>query len=206
METITDFLFLDSNIIFLISGLVLTGLVTVEILFMFFGSSMGQMLGLDAPSVDDAGDAGGFSPLKWANQGSIPFVVFAAALLAVFSIVGFIIQWIPYRVIGSPLHGLLAAPLALIPTLLIVRWITVVISRAVPREFSTAIFTDSLSGQVGEVTIKTSPFKPGQAKVKDQWGTTHYVRILPQGDEEIEQGSDVVLIDQENHVFSARKI
>lgn len=214
MDNIVDFLFLDANKAFLVSALILTGLVIVEVMFALVGFSTSEAahaLGIGKPDIDkpDFGkadiDKGAFNVFTWLNAGHVPFVIFLVAFLSVFSITGYTLQWIIGQAF-TPLNGYLAVPLALIPTIFLVRNLTRVIALAVPREYTTAVYLESLEGAVGPVTIMTRPLTPGQARVKDQFGTTHYVRIIPEGDEAIEQGTDVVLLSSTNHVFTVRKI
>lgn len=214
MNNIVEFLFLDANKAFLVSALILTGLVIVEVLFALIGFSIGEAahaMGLGKPDLDqpDFGkadlDKGTFNVFTWMNAGHVPFVIFLVTFLCLFTIFGYTLQWLVAGV-AKPLHGFLAVPLALIPTIACVRLLTRVIAVMVPREHTTAVFLDSLEGQVGPVTIATRPLTPGQARIKDAHGATHYVRILPEGDDEIEQGTDVVLLSSTNHVFTVRKI
>lgn len=215
MDNIVDFIFLDANKAFLVSGLILLGLVIVEILFALVGFSMSEAshaLGIGKPDLDkpEIGkadiDKGGFNVISWMNAGQVPFVVFLVAFLSTFSIVGYSFQWIVAQVFNTPLNGYLAVSIALIPTIFWLRILTRAIAVMIPREYTTAVYLDSLEGSVGPVTIKTMPLVPGQARIKDAHGTIHYVRILPEGDEAIEQGTDVVLLSSTNHVFTVRKI
>jgi hypothetical protein len=215
MDHIVEFLFLDANKAFLVASLFLVGLVIVEVLFALIGFNVGeaaQAMGLGKPDLDkpDFGkadiDKGTFNIFTWLNAGQVPFVIFLVAFLSLFSISGYVIQWIVEQSTGGVLHGFLAVSIALIPGIFLVRNLTRAISMMIPREETTAVFLDSLEGCVGPVTIKTSPYAAGQARVKDPHGTIHYIRILPEGDEEIEQGTDVVLLSATNHVFTVRKI
>ena len=220
MNNIVEFLFLDANKAFLVSALFIMGLVIVEILFALIGFSMSEAahamgIGkpdlskpeLDKPDVGKADvDKGSFNVFTWLNAGNVPFVIFLVTFLCLFSIFGYVIQWIVFQILSNPLHPFLAVPLAAIPTIWVVRMATRYLAVLVPREETTAVYLDSLEGCVGPVTIKTCPLRAGQARVKDSHGTTHYVRILPEGDEEIEQGTDVVLLSSTNHVFTVRKI
>ena len=220
MNNIVEFLFLDANKAFLVSALFLMGLVIVEILFAIIGFSIGEAahaMGLGKPDIakpdldkPDFGkadiDKGTFNVFTWMNAGHVPFVIFLVAFLSTFAILGYSIQWVITQTLGFTLHGFIAVPLVLIPTIFWIRILTRILARMIPREHTTAVFLDSLEGCVGPVTIKASPYAAGQARIKDPHGTTHYVRILPEGDEEIEQGTDVVLLTTTNHVFTVRKI
>lgn len=215
MDQIVQFLFLEDNRFFLACFLIVGALVILEVISMVLGSSLseiGNLLHIDKPEIakpdkpEFGGKDGVSGFLDWMNAGHVPFTVFFAATLMIWSIVGFIIQWVSFKTIGNVLPWMLAVPVALIPTILTTRYTTKWLAYLVPREYTTAVYLDSLEGQVGPVTINASPLAAGQAKVKDAHGQIHYVRILPEGEEDLRQGDDVVLLEATNHIFKARKV
>lgn len=210
MDTVVNFLFLDGNKLFMIAGLIVTALVILEVLSMLVGLSLSELsnaLHIDKPHIDKPDvDKGMFSVVAWMNPGHVPFVILFAAFLMAFSLSGFVIQWIALKFIGTIFNILVASPIALIPSIFITRQLSRVIAAIVPREETTAVYLESLEGKVGPVTIQASMFNAGQAKVKDDHGQTHYVRISPEGEDELKIGDDVVLLESSNHVFKARKI
>lgn len=215
MDTIVQFLFLDDNRAFLSFFLIVGALVILEVISMVLGSSLselGNLLHIDKPEIakpdkpEFGGKDGVAGFLDWMNAGHVPFTVFFATTLMAWSILGFILQWIVFKIFGVAGPWALMVPMALIPTIMCTRELTRWMAYLVPREFTTAVFLESLEGKVGPVTIQANPMAPGQAKVKDDHGQTHYVRIVPEGDEELKQGDDVVLLDSTNHIFKARKV
>jgi hypothetical protein len=81
------------------------------------------------------------------------------------------------------------------------------VARIVPKETSSAINIDSLSGQTATIVIGTAKKGlPSQAKVRDLYGQTHYILVEPENDESFSQGDQVVLAQLNGHIFSCRRV
>ena len=110
---------------------------------------------------------------------SIVLILLSAFLLS-FGLIGFFGQWIIASIIGTTVSAYLAGPVAFLAALPITSWFGKKFSKILPKIETSAIRTDSLVGKVGRITIGVATFnRPAEAKVVDQYGTSHYVRVAP---------------------------
>ena len=74
-----------------------------------------------------------------------------------------------------------------------------------PKDETTAVTLDTLVGRVATVTLGTATAeRPAEARVNDEHGTTHYVRVIPEaGRQALPQGTQVLLVRQEGNCFVA---
>ena len=86
----------------------------------------------------------------------------------------------------------------------IVRFSAALISKIIPKDETTAIHTDDLIGRTAHIVLgEARPNSPAQAKVKDQFGQTHYVLVEPEQDIVFKQGQDVILTQRTKIGFQA---
>jgi pyrroline-5-carboxylate reductase len=83
-----------------------------------------------------------------------------------------------------------------------VRWASALVSKIIPKDETTAIYSEDLIGQPAKIILGIAQANsPAQAKVKDQFGQTHYVLVEPEQDESFQQGQIVILTQKPNSVF-----
>ncbi len=80
----------------------------------------------------------------------------------------------------------------------LVRMLTGVIARIMPKDETEAVSEKSFIGRVAVITLgKAAKGKPAQAKLKDKFGTTHYIMVAPDlEDETFRQGDPVLIVRQ----------
>jgi hypothetical protein len=213
VQSVFDFFLLDSNRLFAVPLIIIGVILFLEVAMMVLGASLHGMvddvLHIDKPHFDkgEFSHNPGMNFFNWINAGNVPILLLVVSFLGVFGVSGLIIQWIAHGFNPSLLPNLIAGPLALLISLPIVRQMSKVIAAIVPKEHTTAVEVESLIGRHGLVVIGTSSIEhPGQAKVKDQFDTTHYVRIIPLEDNDsLLLGSNVVLVSREGPLFYARR-
>ena len=151
---------------------------------------------LDGP---DASSPGALTKiLGWLRIGQVPFLIILVAFLTVFGLTGLILQSFILEFTGRLLPGLAASGASLAVSLPLVRMLTGVIARIMPKDETEAVSEKSFIGRVAVITLgKAAKGKPAQAKLKDKFGTTHYIMVAPDlEDETFQQGDPVLIVRQ----------
>ena len=134
----------------------------------------------------------------WIRIGQVPFLIILIVFLTVFGLAGLLIQSVSMKITGHLLPGIIASGITLPLTLPLVRAITGVIGRIMPKDETEAVTEKSFIGRVAVITLgKASKNNPAQAKLRDKFGTTHYVMVEPDmEDEAFQQGDQVLIVSQ----------
>lgn len=211
-------LFIDpSNLFFSVSLCLMLFLGIFEALLLFIGfSSQGfleQFIPAQLPEVQqsdlnlDSGYPLWVQFLDWLYLGRIPVLVWLIIFLTVYALFGFIVQAIFYDVTQSYFPVWIIAPACLILCMPWVRLCSAAIAKILPRDESTAIKLEDLIGRTAYIILGNAKLNyPAQAKVKDQFGQTHYILVEPETDITFQQGQQVVLTHKTKIGFQAIEI
>lgn len=157
---------------------------------------------IDAPDVADSGLT---RFLGWLQIRGVPFLILLVVSLTSFGLLGLGIQSAAETLTGGYLPSVLAAVGALLGTLPVVKVFGRTCARFLPRDETEVISEKSYIGKVARITLgRAEVSSPAQAKLKDRYGTTHYIMVEP--DEEgqvLEQGDAVLIVEQKGAVFRA---
>lgn len=194
---------------FAVAGLVMAGLVLLEMVLMVVGFSLSHVidtgLGFEtdhhhgASSVE-GGLLGGV--LGWINAGRVPVLVLIIAWLAVFAASGFVIQTLTGS-IWAPLPAPIACMIAFLLATPATRSVTRLVSFIIPQDESYVISDNDLIGRVAEVTLGPLDQGPaGRIKVQDPHGNWHFpLARLAQDHAPVPVGSFVLLVDRSGPTF-----
>jgi len=140
----------------------------------------------------------------WLRIGQVPFLIILVAFLTVFGLTGLILQSFILEFTGRLLPGLAASGVSLVISLPIVRMLTGVIARIMPKDETEAVSEKTFIGRVAVITLgKATKGKPAQAKLKDKFGTTHYIMVEPDlEDDTFLQGDPVLIVRQAGAVYT----
>lgn len=129
----------------------------------------------------------------WINKGRVPVIMLLVIFLTSFGLIGLTFQYLTGNIFSQ---WLVAIPVFIV-TLPIMRFGSVILSKIIPSDESTAISMVSLVGSIAEIVSEKSNIElRAEAKVVDGFGYTHYVMVLPiEG--EFKQGDKVVLLEYE---------
>lgn len=209
-----DWMTAAGNTPFSIALLIMVGLALVELLALVTGFSVNDVVDdfvaghLEATAgsgtgMEATGHGEGSSVvgrfLAWLHIGRVPVLMILIVFLTTFGLVGLVGQGIVHAVLGRTLPALLAAPAALLAALPVVRAVTGVLARLMPREETSAVDVATLVGRTAVVTGGTARSgMPAQARVRDSFGTEHYVLVEPE-DEGVAfaTGTVVLLVRQQ---------
>ncbi len=141
----------------------------------------------------------------WFRIGQVPFLIILIVFLTIFGLMGLFIQWFAVKITGHLLPGIIASGITLPATLPLVRAITGIIGKIMPKDETEAVAEKSFIGRVAIITLgKASKNSPAQAKVKDKFGATHYVMVEPDiEDEEFHKGDQVLIVKQTSSGYKA---
>lgn len=204
-----DFLFSDNNLPFSIALTLMLIIAFMEGVLTLLGIGMSQALDSLMPDVNLDIDAD-FTPnggalsnlLGWIRFGQVPVLVMFVVFLNAFGLIGLALQMFLDGLIGFTLPVLLAAPIAFIAALPVVRVSTGVLSKVVFKDETESISSDTFVGRIAMITLgKAKINSPAEARFKDRFGTTHYVMVEPMEDVVFEKGDKVLLVESAGAVF-----
>lgn len=204
----------SSNLFFSISLCLMFLLGIVECLLLIVGSSSQgfldqfvpeQLLESHHPDWDINTEHGAFVQfLDWLYLGRIPVLVWLIIFLTVYALFGFIVQSIFFHFTQSYFSIWIIAPASLFLCMPIVRICSAVIAKILPKDETTAIYSDELIGRSATIILGEARLNyPAQAKVKDQFGQVHYILVEPETDLVFQQGQTVILTQRTRNGFQA---
>ncbi len=158
---------------------------------------------IDGPDIDPQG--GLTKILGWLRIGEVPFLMLLIVFLTVFGLVGLGIQSLAQEMFGNLLPGLATGIVVFLISMPLVRLLGGLLAKVIPKDETDAVSEDSFIGRTATITLgQANKGNPTRAKLHDQYGTTHYILVEPDLDDELfEQGSSVILVSRAGAVFKA---
>ncbi len=168
---------------------------------------------VDLPDIDADADfdlhagSGLTKLLGWLHVGRVPVLVLMIIFLTSFGLCGLALQWFASNTIGFLLPALVASIPSFLAALPCVRVAGGLLAKVIPKDETSAVSEDSFVGRVATLTLGTARrSEPAQAKLRDQFGQTHYVMVEPdETEEEFEAGTQVLLVKRSGSIFQAIK-
>ncbi len=193
-----ELLFYPESWPFSVALVLLLAIVLIEGAGLILGMSFSGWLDHALPDLQGDLDGLGGDWLGWLHVGKVPLLILLTLLLTTFSIVGYSIIGLARALFGLPMPALIAAPLALLASLPVVRFSALAIARLVPGDESTALPLSSLVGRIAVVVNGTARLNyPAQARTQNENGQTFYVHVEPDDAEsEFTAGDSVLLVRQ----------
>lgn len=204
----------SGNAPFAIALLIMLGLAVVELIALVTGFSVNDVVddfvaghlevtagsgsGMEATSPGEASSMVGRF-LAWLHVGRVPVLMILIVFLTVFGVIGLIGQGILRGATGFALPSIIAAPAVFMASLPVVRSATGLLARMMPRDETSAVDIATLVGRTAVVTGGTARTGlPAQARVRDSFGTDHYVLVEPEDEgASFATGSVVLLVRQQ---------
>ncbi|WP_028114622.1 OB-fold-containig protein [Ferrimonas kyonanensis] len=142
--------------------------------------------------------------LGWLLVGKVPAIMLLILLLTTFGILGLTVQYLILGLAGLSISGWLLSPLVLFASLPVVRFFAARLARYVGADTSQVVEVGDLVGCVGVITVGEAKADfPAQARVKDRFGTQHYVMVVPdEPNSRYRQGESVLLVQYHGQHFS----
>lgn len=201
----TSSLLLPGNAPFIVAIGLMVAIGVLECLSMLLGLSLaehaGSLLvlhfGLDhAEAGADAGVVGQF--LGWLHVGRVPLLILLILFLLGFSVVGFALQATMQAVAGFMMPAGLAVGLAALVALPFVRHTGKLVAHILPQNETTALSEAEFVGRTARiVTGEASAGNPAEARLVDEHGQAHYVRVEPdEAGRSFAKGTTVLLVSR----------
>jgi hypothetical protein len=220
------FLLSSENMVFAISIVLMLGIAVLEGVMVVLGGGLSQLFDALLPDTLDGGLGGdtvmespvdtgsdaGFGHegalsrlLGWLYFGRVPALILLVSFLCIFGLSGYAIQAMAQTVSGHLIPGALAWLPAFGVTLPIVRLCARGLANIIPQESSDAVSIDSLIGRIAVIVTGTAAQgRPAQARLKDQFATTHYIMVEPDlPGLEFSSGTPVLLVSRNGPWFRA---
>ncbi len=142
--------------------------------------------------------------LSWLRVGKVPVLMLFVVFLTAFGLIGLSLQGFVHNLSGSLLPASIASIPAVVLALPVVRVMGSLIAKIMPQDETEAVSRNSLIGRVATITLGTArPDSPAEARVLDLHGTSHYVMVEPDTEDEFNRGDQVVLVRITGSVFRA---
>ncbi len=147
-----------------------------------------------APQSGSAGIGPGLAVVL--GLGKVPFLIWLAAVLAGFGLVGYLVQSLATQVFGSPLPLVLAILPAGLVGLWFARAYGGTLARLIPGTESSVRTKAMLNRKRGVVSQGTARAgQPAEVRVSDSFGNIHYIRAEPLDQTEaIASGTEVLVL------------
>ncbi len=215
-----EFLLVDQNAPFLVAGAVTLLIAAVEVASLLLGFGLSNLIDdllpdfdlepdFDGPDLDgvdsfDAAEASVFvQAFAWLNVGRVPFLVLLLSYLAVFTVAGLVLQSAASAAIGL-IPAWIAGPAAGLAALPATRLTSRLLARIMPREETYAVGEEQFIGRTASITLgPVDAETAGKAKLVDQFGNVHFVRVrAANAGERYQVGSEVLLVRRDDAVFA----
>lgn len=197
-----EFLTASHNLPFSVALAVMLLLALIELAGFAFGAGASDLLDGLLPDLGDAdgSELAGASLadrfMGWLHFGKVPALILLALLLTGFGFIGLGVQASSATLLGTLLPWWMASAIALPLALPFVRVVGAGVARVMPRDETQVVSRATLVGRVATIVIGTARSgSPAQAKVRDQYGQTHYVMVEPdQPEDAFGAGESVLLV------------
>ena len=202
------------NLPFAISLAIMLILSLLEGVGTLFGLGLSTLFETILPDIDidfdidgdmpDGGQLGGLSKLLgWLHFGKVPALILLVVFLTAFGLVGYGVQALANSIFGSLMPGSFASIIAFAMSLPVVRTCAAGLGKVLPKDETSAVSGETFVGRVAIITLgKAKKGFPAEARLKDQFGQTHYVMIEPDvGGEEFFQGDQILLVKKAGAIF-----
>lgn len=197
------FLTASANLPFTVALAIMLLMAIIEGLGVLFGIGTFDFLDDLLPDVEAGVDSSeavsvGFASklLGWLHFGRVPVLILLVVLLTAFGTIGLSVQSVAASATGLLLPAIVVAPLAFLAALPVVRGFGGWLARVLPRDESSAVPHEDLVGRIAVLTLgDASSTLPAEGKVRDRHGSQHYVRVVPDLDDEVlREGEPVLLV------------
>ncbi|HPT56607.1 MAG TPA: YqiJ family protein [Casimicrobium sp.] len=170
----------------------LVALAVIEGIGLMLSQSPSSVLDSLIPELPSSADGA----LGWLHLGKVPALVLLILFLAGFSITGYVIEGLAFKVLGVAVPAWMASIPAVFAGFATVSALGALLERVMPKDETSAVSELSLIGRAGIIVRGTATQSlAAEAKVRDAYGRAHYVLVEPDfADQSFAEGSDVLLV------------
>lgn len=207
-------IFVDpNNLFYSVLLMVCFGIFVLEVVGLLFGATTDWLDNIIPDSfkfdVHLDGDSPNFfvASSSWLYFGQIPLLIWLIIFFGGWGTLGLVLQSLASEQIGFSFEPIVSLPVTFALNLFLVHFVCKIVKPIIPKDETTAIELDQLIGRDAEIVIGTARLNfPAQAKVTDSYGTTHYIMVVPDKDEECKQGDKVYILEKKENIFVVFKL
>jgi len=197
-----DFILQPENFYFSLALGLMLGIALLEGITALFGFALSgivdSLLHLDVdvdidfdPSIDIDADNALSKMFSWLRIGKVPVIMLLIVSQDLF---------------GTLMAAWFACIIAFIISIPILRFFARLISRLLPKDETDAVSTSTFIGRLAVLTTADAvQGRTVEARLKDEYGNSHYIMIEPDGDFTIPAKTKALLISQKGNIFKAIK-
>ena len=215
-----EFIAAPENLPFSVALALMLGIAILEGITAIFGAALSGILDALIPDLDldidsnlEMLDVDAHSPnalsrvLSWLRIGKVPVLILLVVFLTGFGLIGLGIQSFIHGMMNFYLPSYIVSIPAVILALPVVRVFGGAIGAIMPKDETEAVSQESFIGRIATITLGNAKVgSPAEAKIKDQYGTTHYIMVEPDvAGEEYDSKDSLLIIKKEGHVFKVIK-
>ncbi|MDH5693246.1 MAG: YqiJ family protein [Gammaproteobacteria bacterium] len=211
-----EFLTASQNLPFTVALAVMFGIALLEGVASLIGASLSNAIDSMLPEVDmdadlDASEIRAPNALSkllsWFRIGRVPVLMLLIVFLTSFGLIGLGIQKIAFGLVGSLLPSWIAVVPAVFCSLPFVRVFGGLFEKFLPKDETEAVSDNSFVGRVATITLGLATHgSAAEAKLKDEFGASHYLMVEPDVEtESFSQGDQVLIVKKQGAVFRAIK-
>lgn len=150
---------------------------------------------IDADTGDIHATSGLTKLLGWLRIGKVPFLMLLIIFLTAFGLLGLLVQSTTHSMTGILMPAWLAVFPTFVLSLPVVRMFGGLLEKFMPQDETEAVSENSFIGRTATITLGTaSAGSPAQAKLRDEFGQTHYLMVQPDVEGDVFETKEVVLI------------
>ncbi|MFT3929266.1 MAG: YqiJ family protein [Spongiibacteraceae bacterium] len=182
------------NIPFGIALALMLGLAVIEVIGLAI--AMSPSTWIDTTLLPDLSADGTEGALGWLHVGKVPTLVLLVIFLASFAITGYLVQIVARNIVGFYLPAVIASLPAFAMGITGVRTLGALLARVIPRDESFSVSESEFIGRVAIITAASGNADlASQARLKDNYGRTHYILAEPDlPDLTLRDGMDVLIV------------
>ncbi|GGC06974.1 hypothetical protein GCM10011352_36550 [Marinobacterium zhoushanense] len=201
------FLFADANYPFAVALVLMLIIAVLEGALVVIGLGLSQFVDALLPEVDlsidgDAPNLGLSRFLAWLRIGQVPVLIILVLLLMLFGLSGVALQSLMQSTLGFTLPAIVAAVPALAVALPLTRLLAGTLGKVLLKDETEAVSSASFIGQIATITLgEAREGSPAEARLRDRFGTTHYMMVEPDDGESYGAGESVLLVQKQGAVY-----
>ena len=207
-----EFITAPQNLPFSVALALMFGIAVLEGVTAVFGAALSGLLDSLIPGFEadlDLSDVEVQSPnalsrlLGWLRVGKVPVLILLVIFLTGFGLIGLGIQSLTNNISGHLWPAYIASIPAVILALPIVRVFGGAISFIIPKDETEAVSQESFIGRIGSITLGSAKAgSPAEAKVRDEFGNSHYIMVEPDNvNEEFDSATPILIVKKEGHLY-----
>jgi hypothetical protein len=189
-----SFFLAEANLFYTIPLVFVFAVFVLEVIGMIIGMSVLSVFshilpnpfnfGIELPSSLDF--------LSWFYVKGMPFLISLIVLSTLWGAIGLSINY------ATNIGSIPSYTITALLSISVFRFVGSTLQNAIPKDESSSVSPNSFSGKIATVTVGTSSVgRPAEAMLKDEFGQSHYIMVVPSDNEHsFTQGMQVIVVEK----------